>query len=82
MKIGTAKILPEVSPEHFRQLSTEARLSWPMVRHRLADLCEKMRSAIESMDSLPSHPPQSDISRARELILQRVERGLRLLKVI
>ena len=82
MKIGTAKILPEVSPEHFRQLSTEARLSWPMVRHRLADLCEKMRSAIESMGSLPSHPPQSDISRARELILQRVERGLRLLKVI
>ncbi len=42
MKIGSAGSLAEVSPEHFKQLSTDARLGWPMVRERLINLCTKM----------------------------------------
>jgi hypothetical protein len=78
MKIGSAGTLAEVSPEHFKQLSSEAKLGWPMVRERLANLCAKTADSIRR-DEIPcpsgtaGNPPAS-------LILPRAERMLRLLK--
>ena len=46
MKIGSACSLAEVSPEHFKQLSTDTRLGWPMLRERLTNLCTKMAEVI------------------------------------
>jgi len=73
MKIGSAGSLAEVSPEHFKQLSAEAKLGWPMVRERLAELCRKTSTAIRS-DEIPA------ISQvAAETTLARGERMLRLM---
>ncbi|MEO8616780.1 MAG: type II toxin-antitoxin system HipA family toxin [Luteolibacter sp.] len=73
MKIGSAGSLAEVSPEHFKQLSAEAKLGWPMVRERLADLCLKTAAAIRSAEI----PAASAI--AAETTLHRAERMLRLM---
>ena len=73
MKIGSARSLAEVSPEHFKQLSAEAKLGWPMVRERLAELYRKTSTAIRS-DEIPA------ISQvAAETTLARGERMLRLM---
>ena len=73
MKIGNAGSLAEVSPEHFKQLSAEAGLGWPMVRERLAELCQKTATAIRS-DEIPA---TSTI--AAETTLARAERMLHLM---
>jgi len=73
MKIGSAGSLEEVSPEHFKQLSAEAKLGWPMVRERLAQLCQKASAAIRS-DEIPATSPI-----AAETTLTRAERMLRLM---
>jgi len=73
MKIGSAVSLAEVSPEHFKQLSIEAKLSWPMLRERLTDLCQKTVDAIRS-DAIPN---TSTI--AADTTLNRAERMLRLM---
>jgi len=73
MKIGNAASLAEVSPEHFKQLSIEAKLSWPMLRERLTDLCQKTVDAIRSVE-IPNSSPI-----AAETTLNRAERMLRLM---
>jgi serine/threonine-protein kinase HipA len=80
MKIGSAASLAEVSPEHFKQLSAEARLGWPMVRERLANLSTRMAESIRRAES-PADPENtgSTTSRLTSLILPRAERILRLI---
>lgn len=78
MKIGSARTLAEVSPEHFQQLATIARLSWPMVRERLKDMADRVvraccgegRSDKTEMEAPPNSP--------RSIALERAERMLRL----
>jgi len=73
MKIGNAASLAEVSPEHFKQLSVEAKLSWPMLRERLTDLCQKTVDAIRS-EEIPNSSPI-----AAGTTLNRAGRMLRLM---
>jgi serine/threonine-protein kinase HipA len=78
MKIGSAGTLTEVSPEHFKQLSAETKLGWPMVRERLANLCNKTADSIRR-DEI--HCPSSTAgNQPASIVLQRAERMLRLLK--
>jgi len=78
MKIGSADSLAEVSPEHFKQLSAEAKLGWPMVRERLANLCLKMADSIRRADA-PEATAANEETPA-SLALQRAERMLRLIE--
>jgi serine/threonine-protein kinase HipA len=73
MKIGSAASLAEVSPEHFKQLSAEAKLSWPMLRERLTEQCRKIVDAIQE-GMIPNASPT-----AAEITLTRTERMLRLM---
>ena len=57
MKIGTAGTLAEVSPEHFHQLSTSARLSWPMVRERLINMADRVAEACRP----PERSPEGEV---------------------
>ena len=79
MKIGAAKLLSEVSPEHFRQLSAKAGLGWPMVRARLADLAAAVGHAARS-DAVAFPPDATPFSEAaRQIVASRAARMLRLL---
>lgn len=79
MKIGAARTLAEVSPEHFKQLSSEARLGWPMVRERLAALCEKTAAAIRLETTPVDAPLRGDTAGPGALITSRSDRMLRLI---
>lgn len=78
MKIGSASALSEVSPEHFKQLSAEAKLGWPMVRERLTKLCLKMAETIRRDD--PAAATGKDETTPAGIALQRAERMLRLME--
>ncbi|MEI8039128.1 MAG: type II toxin-antitoxin system HipA family toxin [Verrucomicrobiota bacterium] len=81
MKIGSAGSLAEVSPEHFKQLSADARLGWPMVRERLINLSSKMAEAIRRGQT-PANARSSDCaaSSPANIILPRADRILRLIE--
>ncbi len=79
MKIGAAKSLPEVSPEHFQQLSAKAGLGWPLVRARLAELTSKVDQALRK-DAVDLHPDAARSSEsARQIVASRTARMQRLL---
>lgn len=79
MKIGAAKLLPEVLPEHFRQLSAKAGLGWPMVRARLAELASKVdRAARHDAVTFPGGATPF-VEPVRQIVASRAGRILRLL---
>jgi serine/threonine-protein kinase HipA len=80
MKIGTARTLAEVSPEHFRQLSAEARLGWPMVRERLAGLCEKIMDSIRLQETPAIDAAENSAQTPANIVMARAERMLRLIR--
>ena len=75
MKIGSASNLAEVSPEHFKQLCSIAKLGWPMVRERIKTLCRQILDATHEPDVLPA----LGIATVREIVTKRAERMLRLM---
>lgn len=79
MKIGAANSLPEVSPEHVRQLATKAGLGWPMVRERLAGLTARLEKVLQkgSPDLAPDAARLSE--QARQVVSSRTARMQRLI---
>lgn|GEM_PF-4605156 len=63
-----------------KQLSTDARLGWPMLRERLTNLCTKMADAIRHAPT-PADASSADspASSPANLILPRVDRILQLI---
>jgi serine/threonine-protein kinase HipA len=76
MKIGSASTLAEVSPEHFKQLCGQAKLGWPMARERIGTICQRMLDAMGESQGLP----KLRNAIVREIVTQRAERMLRLVK--
>ena len=79
MKIGAARTLAEVSPEHFKQLSAEAGLGWPMVRERLASLSERTANAIRRETPPADIAPQGETRGPGALIIVQADRMVRLI---
>ncbi len=77
MKIGAAKLLPEVSPKHFQQLSAKAGLGWPMVRARVAELASAVDHAArnDAVAFATGAMPPSET--ARQIVASRAARMLR-----
>ena len=76
MKIGTAGTLAEVSPEHFQQLATAARLSRPMVRERVTDLAVRVAEACRQLEGSPDAAAKTRVPSV--VVLERAERMVRL----
>jgi len=75
MKIGAASRMEEVSPEHFKQLCSQAKLGWPMARERIKEICSKILETINDFEALPALRN----STVREIVTVRAERMLRLM---
>jgi serine/threonine-protein kinase HipA len=75
MKVGTAGTLAEVSPEHFQQLATSARLSWPMVRERLSDMAARVAEACRRLPGSPEGAAKAQMP--VRVVLERAERMVR-----
>ena len=46
MKIGHSDSIETIAPAHWRKMTEETRLGWPMVRERMAELCQKTVDAL------------------------------------
>lgn len=78
MKIGYAGTLAEVSPEHFQQLSTSARLSWPMVRERLTEMTERIVEACRRPDKSHTDAAEAVSEAPGFIVIERAKRMHRL----
>lgn len=76
MKVGTAGTLAEVSPKHFKQLATSARLNWPMVRERLTDMAERVVKTCRQQDGSPEGAAKAEVPGV--IVRASAERMLRL----
>lgn len=77
MKVGSAWKLAEVSPEHFQQLARETGLGWPLMRERLASLCERIIDSTGKMHC-PELEAENVWRKLSGLICGRAKRMLRL----
>ncbi|MBU0718619.1 MAG: type II toxin-antitoxin system HipA family toxin [Planctomycetes bacterium] len=50
MKIGQCDSLDAITPAHWQKMTQEARLGWPMVRERLANLCRVVQVEVREGD--------------------------------
>ena len=78
MKIGTAATLSEVSPEHFRQLATSARLSWPLVRERVITMADRVAKTCPQLEGYPEGGMHEATRSPSTIVKERSERMLRL----
>ncbi len=70
MRVGKARSLNEVTPDHFRQMARKSELGWPMVRERIGSLCGRIAGTLEK--PTPEEWGESEMtSRAAELIFNR-----------
>ncbi len=76
MKIGSAVTLAEVSPEHFKQLCSMAKLGWPMARERIKTVCRQILDATGE----PQVMPELTNSTVRDIVTKRAERMLGLME--
>lgn len=76
MKIGSASTLAEVSPEHFKQLCSIAKLGWPMARERIKTLCRQILDATSDTQALTGLRETT----VREIVTKRAERMLSLME--
>jgi serine/threonine-protein kinase HipA len=76
MKIGAASRMEEVSPEHFKQLCSHAKLGWPMVRERIKTVSRQILDATGD----PKVLPQLRNETVREIVTKRAERMLSLME--
>jgi serine/threonine-protein kinase HipA len=49
MRIGGCKTLREITSSHWKKMAEQSGLGWPMIRERIAILCEKTEQKIESV---------------------------------
>ena len=76
MNVGKSKNIDEVTPDHFRKMAGEARLGWPMVRERMASLCENVHGALEDHDLERTSVDPPLAGQVASLVAQRSKRML------
>ena len=76
MNVGNSKKINEVTPDHFREMTGEAGLGWPMVRERMASLCENVHGALEDHDLERTSVDPPMAGQVASLVAQRSKRML------
>ena len=71
MRIGKARSLNEVTPDHFGQMARESELGWPMVRERIGFLCGRIAGILEKSADLEWRRNEM-AGRVAALVLDRV----------
>lgn len=50
MKIGKSDSIETITPAHWQKMAKETRISWPMLRERIAALCQRTLTALRDTD--------------------------------
>jgi len=71
MKIGQGDSIEAIAPDHWKKMTQETHLGWPMVRERMGELCRKTIDALQNPE-MSSMANGDDISgRVRRIIEER-----------
>jgi len=76
MNVGKSKNINEVTPDHFRRMAGETGLGWPMVRERIASMCENVQDALKKYDLQHTYHDPSIAGQVASLVAERSERML------
>lgn len=74
MSIGSGKSMNEVVPAHFRGMSEEAGLGWPMVRERIGTLAGRTVEMLKDGRLVQESPDPAFAARLSELVERRCRR--------
>jgi serine/threonine-protein kinase HipA len=80
MKIGRSDSIETITPGHWKKMTEETRLGWPMVRERLADLCRKTVSASRDPGLRSAANDEAAADRVAGIVEERASSLLRSLK--
>lgn len=47
MKIGGSETMETITPAHWQKMAKETRVSWPVLRERIADLAQRMLAGLK-----------------------------------
>jgi serine/threonine-protein kinase HipA len=74
MNIGKGRDVNDVNPDHFRRMTEEAALGWPMVRERIASLSGKVIETLDAGEAAQTSPDPEKAAHVSELAAQRCRR--------
>jgi len=77
MKIGKSGSIENVTPVHWQKMALECRVGWPMLRERIADLCDRVIDGLRNEDLPAAANDLSMIERVSEIIRERAASLLR-----
>jgi serine/threonine-protein kinase HipA len=72
MKIGESDSIERVTPAHWKEMTDETRLGWPMVRERIAELCKKTAAALREPNVRSAAGNEAMFERVAGIIAERV----------
>jgi len=71
MKIGGARSVDAITPEHWEAMANESELAWPRLEERIAELTDQLAEAIDTPDLRREADEDAALARAVEVIEQR-----------
>jgi len=77
MKIGPGDSIETVTPAHWRKMTEETRLGWPMVRERMAELCLKTITGLRDPDIRCAENAETMVDRVTSIVGERAASLLR-----
>jgi serine/threonine-protein kinase HipA len=71
MKIGQGDSIETITPVHWKKMTQEAHLGWPMVRERIVELCQKTVNALREPCVRSAANDESTVDRVAGIIQER-----------
>lgn len=80
MKIGTSDSIERIRPVHWQRMAQECGVGWPMLRERLAGLCERIVSGLAGPEADCAAVDAAGAGRLAEIVESRAKTLLQSLK--
>ena len=77
MKIGKSESIETITPAHWQKMAGECSVGWPMLRERIADLCDKVIEKLRNEDVLAAAGDSAMTHRVAGMIQERATLQLR-----
>lgn len=74
MKIGGCTVMKTLAPAHWKKMAAETNLGWPMIRERMASLCQEILSELDSVLQQAAPSDASMVGRIADIIRARTAR--------
>jgi serine/threonine-protein kinase HipA len=74
MKVGGCKVLPALSSGHWKNACEPLKISWPLLRDRMLEICQLGKGASDEALASMEEPGLAMVNQVRDGFLLRIER--------